>query len=99
MAALAKMARLDVSAEEAAAWAPKIAAIVEWFGQLRDVDVSGVEPLPRGGEAGATPEELVLRLRPDEHVSFAHREELLAAAANLEAPYLRIPKILEDTSS
>ena len=65
------------------------------FGQLRDVDVTGVEPLPRGGEAGATPEELVLRLRPDEPANFAHREELLAAAANLEAPYLRIPKILD----
>jgi len=28
--ALAKMARVDVSAEEAAAWAPKISAIVQW---------------------------------------------------------------------
>ena len=34
VAALAKMARLDVSAEEAAAWSPKIAAIVEWCARL-----------------------------------------------------------------
>lgn len=69
------------------------------FGRLRDVDVTGVEPSPRGAELGATPEELLARLRPDEPVSFPHKDELLKAAATLEAPYFRVPRILDSDAS
>ena len=65
------------------------------FGRLRDVDVTGVEPSPRGAELGATPEELLARLRPDEPVTFAHKEELFKAVSSFESPYFRVPKIME----
>jgi Asp-tRNA(Asn)/Glu-tRNA(Gln) amidotransferase C subunit len=60
------------------------------FGQLRDADLDGVEAAGGGAAGQATG-----RLRDDEAVEFARREEMLASAANLEAPFIRIPKILE----
>jgi Asp-tRNA(Asn)/Glu-tRNA(Gln) amidotransferase C subunit len=108
------MARLEVSAEEAAAWSPRINAIVEWcarlqravrlasrsfpplrFGKLRDVDVSAAGPVVRAGEADASEAELSQRLRADVVVDFPQRDEMLAAAATLESPFIRIPKIME----
>jgi len=105
------MARLEVSPEEAAEWAPRISAVVEWcaplfspprlphpprFGELRKVDVSVADgPGVRAGEAGASEAELAGRLRQDVVVDFPHREELLAAASTLESPFIRIPKIME----
>jgi aspartyl/glutamyl-tRNA(Asn/Gln) amidotransferase C subunit len=69
--------------------------VLHRFGRLRDVDVTGVEPSPRGAELGATPEELLARLRPDDPVTFAHKEELFKAASSFESPYFRVPKIME----
>jgi Asp-tRNA(Asn)/Glu-tRNA(Gln) amidotransferase C subunit len=69
------------------------------FGQLRQVELDGVQPSPRGSEAGvASAEQLEARLRPDEPRSFPHAQELMDAASNREGPFFRIPKILEDTS-
>ena len=44
---LAQLAQIGVTAEEAAAWGPKIEGIVEWFGQLQEVDLEGVPPALR----------------------------------------------------
>lgn len=38
------MAHIAVTDEEVADWGPKIESIVEWFGQLQEVDVEGVPP-------------------------------------------------------
>ena len=72
------------------------------FGQLRQVELDGVQPSPRGSEAGVvSAEQLELqqaRLRPDVPRTFPHVQELLDAASNREGPFFRIPKILDDTS-
>jgi len=53
---LARMAHIDVTAQEAAEWQPKVAGIVEWFGQLAEADQQP-QPLPSdkgaAGEAAA----------------------------------------------
>jgi len=83
------MARLEVSSEEAAAWSPKISAIVDWLGQLRAADVAGVEPLLRApGAEGAE------AARVDEVVTFGEQEAMLGAAHRRQPPYLYIPRIL-----
>lgn len=46
---IAKMAQLSVSEEEVKDWEPKINEIVDWFGQLRSVDLSNVPPAVRAG--------------------------------------------------
>lgn len=44
---LAQLASIGVTDEEAAEWGPKIGSIVEWFGQLQQVDLDGVPPALR----------------------------------------------------
>ena len=66
------------------------------FGKLREVDLSAVEGSHvRAGEAAASQAELAQRLREDVVAPFPHRDELLAAAATFETPYIRIPRIME----
>ena len=127
---LAGMARLDVSDAQAAAWSPKINAIVDWcaaeralrrqsslrsrnpdltvfasppsslptrrFGQLRGVELGGVEPSLRAPTADAGAEASVAAVahaRPDTPVDFGAREDMLASAPKLQAPFIYIPRI------
>jgi len=124
------MSRLDVTDAQAAAWSPKINAIVDWcaflcgqrclarrssrfcarnpdaslrpcaastrrFGQLRGVELGGVEPSLRaptadGAEAG---DALTLNARPDAAVDFAARDDMLASVPKRQAPFIYIPRI------
>jgi aspartyl/glutamyl-tRNA(Asn/Gln) amidotransferase C subunit len=64
---LAQLAQLGVSEQEAAEWGPKIAGIVEWFGQLQQVDLEGVPPAVRADIGDAN------LLRPDQPRDFENR--------------------------
>ena len=46
---------------------------------------------------GATPEELMARLRPDDPVAFPHKADLLGSARDGEPPFYRIPKIVGES--
>ncbi|PSC73462.1 glutamyl-tRNA(Gln) amidotransferase subunit chloroplastic mitochondrial [Micractinium conductrix] len=84
---LARMAHISVTDQEVADWGRKIEGIVEWFGQLQEVDVEGVPPALRADVEGAS------TLRPDEVVRRAAGEDLLQQAADREGPFVRVPKI------
>ncbi|KAL6752224.1 hypothetical protein V8C86DRAFT_615265 [Haematococcus lacustris] len=58
IARLAKLAQIGLTEQEAADAEPKLRSILEWFGQLQAVDVSGVPPAIHGGSQGTL-------LRPD----------------------------------
>lgn len=88
---LAARARLAVSAEEMEGYKESLGRIVEWFSQLQEIDVEGVEPAIRVG--GAEEEST---LRADVPVQFPERAALMAQVPELEGPYLRIPKVLAD---
>jgi Asp-tRNA(Asn)/Glu-tRNA(Gln) amidotransferase C subunit len=131
---LAAMSRLDVTDAQAAAWSPKINAIVDWcaflpasgvlrvaaavsapttlmracvrppaastrrFGQLRGVELGGVEPSLRAptadGAAGASEaSDALTSARPDAPVDFAAREDMLASVPKRQAPFIYIPRI------
>ncbi|KAI7844031.1 hypothetical protein COHA_002371 [Chlorella ohadii] len=80
------MAHIAVTDEEVADWGPKIENIVEWFGQLQEIDVEGVPPaLQADVEQGA--------LRPDEAVRYAGELRLVEQAADTDGAYVRVPKI------
>jgi aspartyl-tRNA(Asn)/glutamyl-tRNA(Gln) amidotransferase subunit C len=66
-------------------WAPKIESILEWFGQLQEVDISGVAPETRTTAADHP-------LRPDEPVVFPQREQMLGQAADKEGAFVKVPK-------
>ena len=69
-------------------WGPKIASVVQWFGQLAEVDVEGVPPALRAaaGSEGSAP-------RADLAHTFGGREEMLAQAPAAEGAFVRVPKI------
>jgi aspartyl/glutamyl-tRNA(Asn/Gln) amidotransferase C subunit len=64
---LAQLAQLGVTEAEAAEWGPKISSIVEWFGQLQQVDLDGVPPALRADVEDSN------LLRPDEPKEFSAR--------------------------
>ena len=64
---LAQLAQVGVSEQEAAEWGPKISSIVEWFGQLQQVDLEGVPPSLRADVGDDTV------LRPDQQQDFPER--------------------------
>ncbi|GMH38190.1 hypothetical protein BSKO_06074 [Bryopsis sp. KO-2023] len=84
--AIADLAQLSVTDDDVKDWEPKINDIIDWFGQLRDVDVSNVPPRVRaGGEEN--------RLRADVASVFDERGALLELAPEREGPYVKIPRI------
>ena len=66
------------------------------FGQLRGVELGGVEPSLRaptadGGAEGSAA--AVAHARPDAPADFGAREDMLASAPKLQAPFIYIPRI------
>eukprot|EP00887_Chlorella_sp_A99_P006775 scaffold2.g6775.t1 len=85
--ALARLAQIGATEEEVADWQPKIASIVEWFGQLQEIDVQGVPPALRADVEGDS------RLRPDEPARSPQQQELLQQAAERQGAFVKVPKI------
>lgn len=83
---LAKMAQIAVSDKEAEEWQPKINSVIDWFGQLQQVDVTGVTPAIHGGSEAS-------QLRADSPTLHEARAELVAMAPGLDQGYVRVPKI------
>lgn len=86
---LAQLAQVGVSEQEAAEWAPKIAGIVEWFGQLQQVDLEGVPPAVRADIGDAN------LLRPDQPRTFENREVMLEQIPEREGPFTKVPKMVQ----
>ncbi|XP_076916688.1 glutamyl-tRNA(Gln) amidotransferase subunit C, chloroplastic/mitochondrial-like [Bidens hawaiensis] len=87
VARLAETARISLTPQEAEEFAPKIQQVVDWFGQLQDVDLQSVEPAIRPDtEAGS--------FREDSPETFDNREAIIAAIPSYEEPYIKVPKAL-----
>lgn len=65
---LAVMAALEVTDEEVEDWTPKVHGILNWFGELNEVDIAAVSK-----EVKLYRDEWVMPLREDEPVDFANR--------------------------
>ncbi|XP_071696346.1 glutamyl-tRNA(Gln) amidotransferase subunit C, chloroplastic/mitochondrial-like [Rutidosis leptorrhynchoides] len=87
VARLAETARISLTPQEAEEFGPKIQQVVDWFGQLQDVDLHSIEPSIRADtEAGS--------FREDSSETFANREAIVAAVPSYEEPYIKVPKVL-----
>jgi len=62
---LAELAQLPLTDDEKKEIGPQINGIIEWMGQLNNVDVDGVRPSMRGGDVGTGRHEDVAWLRKD----------------------------------
>ncbi|CAG9461575.1 unnamed protein product [Pedinophyceae sp. YPF-701] len=83
---VADLAHMDLTDKEVEEWTPQITSIVDWFGELSEVDTSGVPPALRASEGKH-------RLRPDEPVAYEGREEVMKAVPKMDGDLVRVPKI------
>lgn len=84
---VAKLARIGLSADEAAAMAVELGQIVEFVEQLQKVDVEGVEPTDQ--VTG-----LVDVWREDEVKPSLSREELLSVVPEHKNGYIVVKRVL-----
>jgi len=87
--AIARLARLGLSAEELRAAAGQLAGILEHFRALQGVDTAGVEPLVHTLEASGEPAEDVVAPFADA------RTRLLGLTPHAREGFLVVPRVLE----
>jgi aspartyl-tRNA(Asn)/glutamyl-tRNA(Gln) amidotransferase subunit C len=87
---VARLARLQLSAEEEERFAAQLGHVLEYIERLAQVDVSGVEPLAFAGDAqGGLP------LREDVPHQSLPREKVLEQAPQHDGQAFVVPRILE----
>jgi aspartyl-tRNA(Asn)/glutamyl-tRNA(Gln) amidotransferase subunit C len=85
---IARLARLDVSPQEAENTRDQLNGILAFIAQLQAVDTAGVAPM-----AHAT--DVVQRLRPDVVTETNRRADFQAVAPETEAGLYLVPKVIE----
>ena len=85
---IAKLARIAVSDEEVASLEPELNNILGWIEQLREVDVTGVQPM-----TAVIPNQL--RVRQDVVNDGGIRDDVLANAPTAEHGFFAVPKVIE----
>jgi aspartyl-tRNA(Asn)/glutamyl-tRNA(Gln) amidotransferase subunit C len=83
-----KLSRLKLTEADARQYAPQIESILKYVAQLREVDVTGVQPL-------AHPLPLKNVLREDVVEPSLPVEAVLANAPGKQGPYFTVPKVLD----
>ncbi len=87
---IATLARLELTPEDEARFQGELSAILAYVEQLKELDVSGVEPMTHALAAGdAEP------LREDEVLPSLPPEKALANAPAREGTCFKVPRIIE----
>lgn len=84
---VARLARLGLSDEQVERYRTQLAAVLAYVERLRDLDLTGIEPL-------ANPVEETNRLRNDEPGPVLPRQTFLDVAPRTEGPFVAVPKII-----
>ncbi len=87
---IAALARLRLSPEEERTFAVQLSAVLDHVEQLRELDVSGVEPMTHALAAGEAP-----ALRADEPRESLPPGQALANAPAREGTCFKVPRIIE----
>jgi aspartyl-tRNA(Asn)/glutamyl-tRNA(Gln) amidotransferase subunit C len=87
VAHVARLARLDLTADELERFTAQLAAVLEYAGDVASLDTTGVPPT-------AHPLELLNVLRDDVPVPPLDRDEVLAMAPDAVDGRFRVPRIL-----
>jgi aspartyl-tRNA(Asn)/glutamyl-tRNA(Gln) amidotransferase subunit C len=85
---IARLARIEVTDEEAEALEKELSGILDWVKQLDEVDVGNVEPMTR-----VTP--MTLKKREDKVTDGEIVEQVLANAPQREGDFFVVPKVVE----
>lgn len=84
---VALLARLELSPEEEAQFTTQLGSILDYFAQLSELDVTGVQPTTRAIEVSNV-------TRKDELQPYSDREAILAGAPDQEGEFFKVPQIL-----
>jgi aspartyl-tRNA(Asn)/glutamyl-tRNA(Gln) amidotransferase subunit C len=85
---IAQLARLEISAADAAGYAESLSRILGLIEQMNAVDTDDVEPMAHPIEEG-------LRLRDDTVTESDQREKFQSSAPAVEAGLYLVPKVIE----
>jgi aspartyl-tRNA(Asn)/glutamyl-tRNA(Gln) amidotransferase subunit C len=85
---IAHLARLELSADEAAAMQQQMNAILAMVDQMAAVDTKGVEPMSH-------PQEVTQRLREDVVTEGDERERFQSIAPQVEDGLYLVPRVIE----
>jgi aspartyl-tRNA(Asn)/glutamyl-tRNA(Gln) amidotransferase subunit C len=85
---IARLARIEVSAEEAKGLEKELSGILDWVKQLDEVDTTGVEPMTR-----VVP--IKLKMRPDAVTDGGIADEIVANAPEATDHMFSVPKVVE----
>jgi aspartyl-tRNA(Asn)/glutamyl-tRNA(Gln) amidotransferase subunit C len=85
---LARLARLAIDDQELQSTLPALGSVVNWVGELANAPTEGVMPM-------AHPDDLALRLRPDEAQPLLPRESLMQNAPQSSAGLFIVPRVVE----
>ena len=90
---IAGLARIAISAEDAARLAPELGNILGWIEQLGEIDTAGVEPM-----TAVIPNHLRLRddvIDADPLTGGGIRDQLMTNAPQAEHGFFTVPKVIE----
>lgn len=89
---MAELAYLDLSEAELELYRTQIDEILEYIGKLNELDTAGVEPM---AQVLADDQSADATLRDDVVAPCQMASEILKQAPDPEAPYFRVPKVIE----
>ena len=84
---VARLARLELSREEIAAFEDQLNSVLTYFDKLNELDTTDVEPMSHAVE-------LVNVFRPDRMAASIERDEALGNAPAQQDGFFRVPKVL-----
>ena len=85
---IAMLARLDVPQRELDGLTGELAKILDWMGQLGEVDTDGVAPM-------TAVKPMPLRRRADAVTEGGIADEVVANAPEASGPFYTVPKVIE----
>jgi aspartyl-tRNA(Asn)/glutamyl-tRNA(Gln) amidotransferase subunit C len=89
---VAGLAHLELSDAEVEKFREQLDGILSYIDKLKELDVSGVEPMAQILEARAAPD---ATLRQDVVRSSDVASAILEQAPEAKAPYFRVPKVID----
>ena len=85
---IARLARIELSPQDAEATQAKLSGIFDLIAQMQAVDTKGIVPMSH-------PQDVVQRLRSDEVTETNRREAFQAVAPEAERGLYLVPKVIE----
>lgn len=87
---IGRLARIELTDDQAAAFGRQLADIVGYFDKLKELDTDGVEPMVHATEA-------LNVLAPDVAEPSLQAAEALANAPDRDGDYFKVPKVIGDS--